>query len=96
MRLSMLSRSEIAGKLTGFKTDLKKHYHVERMRFFETNEDSLTFVVAFDSMLTSSASLTRKELESWLSNMLQCKAHVLIEHYVKYFLKHKEEDLILN
>lgn len=92
----MLSKQEISGRLNRYKSDLRKQYHVERLRFFAVDGDKLTLVVAFDSMLTTSASLNRKELEHWLSSILDCKASVLIEHYVKYFLKRSEEDWILN
>ncbi len=75
--------------------DLKKHYRVQRLRFLNSDENAVTLVVAFDTETTNQV-LTRKELEIWLSGVLKCKANVLIEEYVRQFMRRTEDNLILN
>lgn len=90
-----MTKREICEKLSIFRMDLKKHYRVQRLRFLSADDNVVTLVAAFDSE-TNNQVLTRKELEIWLSGVLKCKANVLLEQYVRPFMRRTEDDLILN
>ncbi|TNE70387.1 hypothetical protein EP331_12170 [bacterium] len=90
-----MTKREVTDKLHVFRMDLKKHYRVQRLRFLNADDNGVTLVAAFDPE-TINQVLTRKELEIWLSGVLKCKANVLMEKYVRQFMRRTEDDLILN